>query len=84
MLFRSVCFAVITFVILSCSGNDSPSPVSNALPPAGHTVSQGGRLHAPGLNNPQENCASCHGQDLRGGANGEPSCFQCHGNVWSN
>ena len=26
-----------------------------------------------------DNCAACHGADLRGGANGEPSCFLCHG-----
>ena len=84
MLFRSFCLTVIAMVALSCSGNDSSSPVGNNLPPADHTVPQGGRFHAPGLSNPQENCASCHGQDLRGGANGEPSCLQCHGDVWSN
>ena len=83
MLFRRFCLAVATMVVLNCSGNGDPSPVSNRLPPEDHTVSQGGRLHAPGLDNPQENCASCNGQDLQGGSNQEPSCFQCHGDVWS-
>ncbi len=82
MLFRSICLAAITVVVLSCSGSENP--VSSNLPPANHTVPQGGRLHAQGLATPQENCASCHGQDLRGGSNGEPSCFQCHGEIWSN
>jgi hypothetical protein len=86
MLFRSICLTTIAFIVLSCSGNDStsPSPVGNNRSPADHTVSQGGRFHAPGLANPQVNCASCHGQNLRGGTNGEPSCYMCHGEVWSN
>jgi hypothetical protein len=30
-----------------------------------------------GLYQPQTNCASCHGTDLRGGTSGK-SCYQCH------
>jgi hypothetical protein len=86
MLLRSICFAVITMAAVSCSDNfENSSPVGNSsnLRPADHTVSQSGRFHAPGLANPQENCAGCHGQNLRGGANGEPSCFLCHRQVWN-
>ena len=27
-------------------------------------------------------CKHCHGDGLQGGANGEPSCYQCHGERW--
>lgn len=27
-------------------------------------------------------CKQCHGTALQGGGNGEPSCFQCHGENW--
>ena len=50
--------------------------------PEGHTVVKGGVAHASGLNNPMANCATCHGADLRGGNQGEPSCFNCHGQKW--
>jgi len=63
----------------ACGGND-PTGASNA--PASHTVSQGGVRHAPGLNTPQQSCTSCHGADLRGGADA-PSCYSCHGKKWS-
>jgi len=51
--------------------------------PASHTVRHGGAFHAPGLQSPAANCASCHGNDLTGGVNGEPSCFSCHGRKWA-
>ena len=69
-------------LLIGC-GSDDTSPVGTNPPPPNHTVSQSGRLHAPGLCQPQQNCASCHGDDLRGGSNGEPSCFQCHGAEWN-
>lgn len=52
------------------------------MPPADHTVRRGGFLHAPGATEPLANCAECHGADLMGGADGEPSCYRCHGAVW--
>jgi hypothetical protein len=64
---------------LACGDDDSTAP-ENA--PPGHTVIQAGVAHAPGLQNPAQECTACHGADLRGGANGEPSCFSCHGRVW--
>ncbi len=48
-----------------------------------HDVNINGVMHAAGYCSPQQNCASCHGADLKGGANGEPSCFQCHGALWN-
>ena len=50
--------------------------------PESHTVLRSGVTHAPGLTDPLQNCTSCHGADLRGGANGQPSCFTCHGQKW--
>jgi hypothetical protein len=62
----------------ACSDDDGTGPENTGT----HTVSKGGVAHAPGLNDPAQNCATCHGADLRGGANGEPSCFSCHGKKW--
>ena len=47
-----------------------------------HDQNLGGVKHAKGYCSPTSNCASCHGSDLRGGANGEPSCYKCHGSLW--
>jgi hypothetical protein len=66
---------------LSCDGSSTPT-----APPEGledHTVRRGGAFHRSGLNDPEQNCVQCHGADLRGGDNGEPSCFLCHGEVWN-
>jgi hypothetical protein len=43
-----------------------------------HTVNLGGRYHASEYCRPYQNCVSCHGTNLRGGANGAPSCLKCH------
>jgi len=48
-----------------------------------HTVNLGGHLHAPNYCKPLVNCVACHGQDLRGGSSREPSCYACHGAVWT-
>jgi len=65
-------------ILVACG--DSPTAPANL--PADHTVMRGGHFHAPGLNSPQGVCTACHGGDLRGGANGEPSCYSCHGAEW--
>jgi mono/diheme cytochrome c family protein len=36
----------------------------------------------PGFNNPIQNCTACHGANLQGGADGQPSCTRCHGVKW--
>jgi hypothetical protein len=48
-----------------------------------HTVNFDGHLHAPGYCEPFTNCARCHGSDLRGGAVGQPSCYECHDAKWA-
>ena len=65
--------------LLVACGDDGPTGVAA---PEGHTVRRDGVPHAPGLNDPVNQCVTCHGNDLRGGDDGEPSCFSCHGQVW--
>jgi len=60
----------------------SESSTDPAGAPEGHTVMEGGVAHAPGLNNPFVNCTNCHGANLQGGSDGEPSCTKCHGVKW--
>ena len=50
----------------------SPTAPENA--PGTHTDFKGGAAHAPGAGDATVNCVACHGADLRGGTNGEPSC----------
>ena len=63
---------------LAC-GDEATGPGN---PPASHTIINDGVAHAPGLNDPTQNCTTCHGADLRGGPSGQPSCFSCHGQQW--
>ena len=72
--------ALVAVAPLGCDDDDEVTGPSNA--PANHTVSQEGVRHLPGLRDPAANCVACHGADLRGGNNGEPSCFTCHGQKW--
>jgi hypothetical protein len=64
----------------ACGGDDDGNGAGPA--PEGHTVSRDGVLHMTGLNDPLSNCTGCHGADLRGGAEGQPSCYRCHGEKW--
>lgn len=66
-------------LLAGCGGDDPTIP---ADAPDGHTVSQHGVPHMPGLHDPLDNCAACHGALLRGGDSGEPSCYSCHGKKW--
>ena len=78
-----VSVAVIAMVLwcsLAIACSSDPAAPEDA--PAGHTVVLDGVAHSPGLSAPQENCSDCHGSDLRGGGDGEPSCFTCHGQKW--
>lgn len=68
----------LTAALQGCS--DSSTAPADA--PEGHTVLKSGVPHAPGLNNPQVNCTTCHGANLQGGAEGQPSCTSCHGVRW--
>ena len=50
-------------------------------PPASHTESEDGVLHAVGMDYPYTNqCTSCHGPTLLGGEG--QSCTSCHGKEW--
>ena len=51
--------------------------------PTRHNVSLSGRMHAMNNRSPLSDCSPCHGADLHGGPNHEPSCYQCHGEVWN-
>jgi hypothetical protein len=70
---------VLLLLSLSACSDSSTSP---ADAPEGHTILKGGVPHAVGLNDPTENCATCHGATLQGGNSGEPSCYSCHGKTW--
>jgi len=70
--------AVVAFT--ACSDDDI---VGSGNAPADHTISKSGAMHRPGLDNPVANCTACHGADLMGGPNGQPSCFTCHGKRWN-
>ena len=70
---------VLAAGLAACDDDDDYGP-SNA--PADHTVSQDGVRHLSGLRDPENHCTGCHGTDLRGGENDEPSCYQCHGQEW--
>ena len=67
-------------VVLAAACSSSSTAPADA--PEGHTVRKGGAYHAPGLNDPMTSCTNCHGADLTGGAQGQPSCFTCHGKKW--
>jgi hypothetical protein len=69
---------ILVAALPSCS--DSSTSPDNA--PPGHTVLQDGVPHRPGLNDPLQNCTSCHGSNLQGGSEGQPSCTKCHGVKW--
>ena len=75
----AVIVIAFSFGLAIACDSDSSAPEDA---PTGHTVVMDGVPHSPGLNAPAENCSGCHGSDLRGGDNGEPSCFSCHGQKW--
>lgn len=56
---------------------------ASGFKPLAHDVPLAGVDHASGLCDPVNFCSACHGSDLRGGTNGEPSCYECHGALWS-
>ena len=66
---------MIILSILACSQSTEPSA------PDDHTLNIDGVYHRSGLNNPELNCVSCHGQQLDGGSSGV-SCYDCHGKKW--
>jgi len=70
--------AALTVASIACSDSTAPADA-----PANHTVNMEGQWHAPGLQSPEGACTTCHGADLRGGMDGQPSCYSCHGKKWN-
>ncbi|GEM_PF-2752388 len=66
--------------------NNAPSGVSDKYFGKVHNDFEDGIPHASDKDNPYVDCASCHGDQLRGGnlpgGVEAPSCFSCHGSVW--
>ena len=79
-IISAVAAGCILLLATAAACDDEVTGPGNA--PANHTVINDGVPHAPGLNDPTQNCTTCHGADLRGGPNGQPSCFSCHGQKW--
>jgi len=75
-----VALLVVGFAFVP-AGCDDDDPIRPSDAPSDHTVNQDGVGHAPGLGDPDANCAGCHGSDLRGDGD-VPSCFSCHGQEW--
>lgn len=71
----------------SCHGeNWTESPVSppSFNPPSDHTIVIRGWEHKTNPDTPYTSlCTDCHGSDLKGGGSGEPSCYLCHGKLWT-
>lgn len=65
-------------IVISC---EKVNDVPDYNPPADHTIGKDGFMHKNGLNQPLDNCVSCHGADLNGGTTGV-SCYECHGKKW--
>jgi cytochrome c553 len=80
MSWRLVTLFSLAILALGACGDDDGNDAGPA--PDGHTVSKDGVLHMSGLNDPLNNCTGCHGADLRGGDEGQPSCYRCHGVKW--
>lgn len=80
---RSVSWAGASALALMCGlAACSSSTTAPPAAPEGHTVMKGGVAHAPGLNDPAQNCVTCHGATFQGGTSGQPSCYSCHGAKW--
>lgn len=47
-----------------------------------HVAARQGVAHAVPMHKAERYCKNCHGQNLSGGTQGEPSCYTCHGRLW--
>lgn len=65
----------------TATAGPAPGRAAGKKVPTDHVRDKKGSLHKSGMKDPLPNCASCHGQDLRGGP-GAPSCFACHEKNW--
>ena len=70
---------VTIFVALlsACNlGEDEPRAIR------GHTAIVENIAHGAPMLKPDRYCKDCHGVYQPGGEQGQPSCFQCHGQYW--
>lgn len=75
--------ALITMLFFAVSvGACGDSSTAPDTAPQGHSVIKDGVAHMPGLETPTNGCVQCHGDDLMGGTDDEPSCYACHGKKW--
>ena len=81
MKHRSIAICLVLFIVIAAFTACESNTESNYNPPTDHSTSKDGIMHKSGLNDPNENCASCHGEDLRGG-DVSVSCYECHGKKW--
>ena len=58
---RLAAIVLVSLVALGAGCDDDPTLPVDA--PEGHTVSQGGVAHMPGLRDPETSCVTCHGQE---------------------
>lgn len=82
-MIRTASATLATLALLgaaACGSATATAPSSNV--PANHTERHGGVAHGVGARQATTQCVSCHGATLQGGANGEPSCYSCHGKKW--
>ena len=71
---------IFLLFVLVCACNKS-NEVPKYSAHEDHTISKDGTMHKSGLKEPQTNCASCHGSDLKGGTV-NVSCYDCHSKEW--
>lgn len=87
-LFLTLFALSLSIFIISCDGLFPTETKSR--PPADHTDNRGGFFHKGDRHDGVEDCKTCHGINLTGGVGVvegtpqlTPSCFQCHGDVWT-
>ena len=74
-----LCLSLGLINLYSCADQDAYSVKKIRA----HGLNINGVMHAQPSLNAERYCSECHGQNLVGGGNGEPSCYQCHGKSWT-
>lgn len=73
------CWAALLLLLLcGCSPDDADSRNIS-----GHFTSMKGVFHGEPKEFAERYCETCHGTNLTGGTELQPSCFQCHGRTWN-
>ena len=72
-----MCLPGVLGIFIGCSLEPQTVTIQRA-----HDLSLEGVTHPRGLRHGARYCQNCHGLQLAGGDGGEPSCYQCHGELW--